>query len=136
MPAKGACVTCDIDDVESAVDYIIKKTLDASQWRIYTDKVKLTRTQATNSATGKEVYQDSCAVCHNKGQLDAPILGDKQQWATLLRKNFDVLLHNTLQGINGMPAKGGCTSCTGEEVIAAVKYMAEQAQPEKDYSLW
>lgn len=136
MPARGACVTCDTADVESAVDYIIKKALTESQWRIYTDKVQVPRTTATNTATGKQVYSVSCASCHDDGKLGAPVLGNKQQWATLLDKNFDVLLHNTLQGINAMPAKGGCTSCTGEEVIAAVKYMAEQAQPNKDYSLW
>ena len=98
--------------------------------------MKLPRAQATNTATGKTVYRESCAICHDKGKLGAPVLGDRQQWAVLLNKNFDVLLHNTLQGINGMPAKGGCTTCTGEEVISAVKYMAEQAEPNKDYSLW
>tara|TARA_R110001592_G_scaffold363036_1_gene679415 strand:- start:28136 stop:29683 length:1548 start_codon:yes stop_codon:yes gene_type:complete len=136
MPARGACVNCTNEDVEAAVDYIIKKALTASQWRIYTDKVKVPRTVATSAAMGKTVYQDSCATCHEEGRLGAPKVGDRQQWAVLLNKNFDVLLHNTLQGFNAMPAKGGCTSCTGEEVIAAVKYMAEQAQPDKDYSLW
>ena len=136
MPARGACVSCDTEDVEAAVDYIIKKALTDSQWRIFTGKVKPPRTEATNTAIGKQVYSESCATCHDDGRLGAPVLGDRQQWAVLLKKNFDVLLHNTLEGINGMPAKGGCTSCTGEEVIAAVKYMAEQAQPDKDYSLW
>ena len=136
MPARGACVTCTNEDVEAAVDYIIKKALTSSQWRIYTDKVNVPRSVATNSATGKSVYQASCATCHEEGRLGAPKLDDRQQWAALLNKNFDVLLHNTLQGLNAMPPKGGCTSCTGEEVIAAVKYMAEQAQPDKDYSLW
>ena len=136
MPARGACVTCDTEDVEAAVDYIIKKALTDSQWRIFSGRVKPPRVEATNTATGKQVYGESCATCHDDGRLGAPVLGDRQQWAVLLQKNFDVLLHNTLEGINGMPAKGGCTSCTGEEVIAAVKYMAEQAQPDKDYSLW
>lgn len=136
MPARGACVTCTNDDVEAAVDYIIKKALTASQWRIYTNKVPVPRAVATNSNTGKNVYQASCATCHDDGRLGAPKLGDRQQWAVLLNKNFDVLLHNTLQGLNAMPAKGGCSSCTGEEVISAVKYMAEQAQPDKDLSLW
>jgi cytochrome c5 len=136
MPARGACVTCNNEDVEAAVDYIIKKTLTASQWREYTNKVTLPRARTTDRATGQTVYRSSCATCHDKGQLGAPVLGDRQQWNALLQRNFDVLLHNTLQGYNGMPAKGGCTSCTGEEVIAAVKYMAEQAQPNKDYSLW
>tara|TARA_R110002049_G_scaffold85550_9_gene217476 strand:- start:14322 stop:15869 length:1548 start_codon:yes stop_codon:yes gene_type:complete len=136
MPARGACVTCDNDDVEAAVDYIIQKALTSSQWRIYTEKVKPSHAQVTTAATGKRVYKESCATCHDQGKLGAPVLGDKQQWAVLLDKNFDVLLHNTLQGINAMPAKGGCTSCTGEEVVSAVKYMAEQAEPDKDYSLW
>ena len=26
MPARGACVSCDNDDIEAAVDYIIKKS--------------------------------------------------------------------------------------------------------------
>jgi cytochrome c5 len=136
MPARGACVTCDNEDVEAAVDYIIKKALTASQWREYTNKVTLPRIRTTDSTTGESVYRASCATCHDKGQLGAPVLGNRQQWDARLRKNFDELLHNTLQGYNAMPAKGGCTSCTGEEVIAAVKYMAEKAQPTKDYSLW
>ena len=136
MPARGACVSCDTEDVEAAVDYIIKNALTDSQWRIFSGRVNPPRVEATNTATGKQVYGESCATCHDDGRLGAPVLGDRQQWAVLLQKNFDVLLHNTLEGINGMPAKGGCTSCTGEEVIAAVKYMAEQAQPDKDYSLW
>jgi len=136
MPPRGACVTCDNEDVEAAVDYIIKKALTASQWRLYTNKVKLSRVRATNNTTGESVYKASCATCHDGGQLGAPVLGDQQQWAPLLQKNFDVLLSHTLQGFNGMPAKGGCMSCTGEEVVAAVKYMAGQAQPDKDFSLW
>ena len=99
-------------------------------------RVREVMTEAVVFLKGSMAVDEAAHILVRHRIHGAPVLGDRQQWAVLLQKNFDVLLHNTLEGINGMPAKGGCTSCTGEEVIAAVKYMAEQAQPDKDYSLW
>ena len=136
MPAKGACVTCTDEDIQSAVDYLVHHALGESEWRELKNPPPQPRHTSTSLTTGKLVYEQACSTCHDRGELGAPITGDQAQWAPLLRKNFDVLIENTLKGINNMPAKGGCSQCTGSEIIAAVKYMAQESQTGKDFSLW
>ncbi len=136
MPIKGACVTCDDRDIIHAVDYLLYRSLESSQWYALNNKPAMPRQQATGPAVGKTVYQETCSICHEQGKLGAPKTGDKQQWAARIEKNFDVLIVNTLNGINNMPPKGGCTYCTGSEIIAAVKFMVQQSQVGNDYSLW
>jgi cytochrome c5 len=133
MPARGACVSCEDDDVRAAVDYMLYRALDESQRREQAGKAVATR---HNVRTGKQVYETTCSSCHATGEQGAPVTGDQTQWQPLLKRNFDVLISNTLQGINDMPAMGGCSDCSGSEVIAAVKYMVQQSQTSKDYSLW
>ncbi len=136
MPVKGACVTCDDGDIEAAVYYILYHSLQHSQWEELINPPRLPRTRATSLATGKQVYENSCSVCHAEGKLGAPTFGDQQQWAPLIRSNMDVLIFNTLNGKGNMPAKGGCIHCSGSEVIAAVKYMVQHSQHGGNYSLW
>lgn len=136
MPARGACVTCDDQDVVSAVDYLVYRSLEHSQWTELKNKPPVPRKHSASLATGKTVYQKTCSVCHDEGKLGAPRVGDRQQWAPLIRKNFDVLILNTYKGVNNMPPRGGCTHCTGSEIIAAVKYMVQESQDGSDYSLW
>ncbi len=136
MPVKGACVNCDDDDIEAAVHYILYHSLQHSQWEELIKPPKADRARATRLATGKQVYEENCSVCHAEGKLGAPKFGDRQRWAPLIRSNMDVLILNTLKGKGNMPAKGGCTHCTGLDVIAAVKYMVQHSQRGGDYSLW
>ena len=136
MPVKGACVTCNDADVMAGVDYILYHTLYHSQWEQLKNPRPRPRTASTSMYLGKQIYEKNCSVCHDQGKLGSPILGDRQQWAPIIRKNLDVLIVNTLQGKNNMPAKGGCKHCTGSEIIAAVKYMVQQSQIGSNYSLW
>jgi len=133
MPARGACISCGDDDVRAAVDYMLYRALDESQRREQAGKAVAAR---HNMRTGKQVYETSCNSCHTTGEQGAPVTGDQAQWQPLLQRNFDVLISNTLQGTSNMPAMGGCSDCSRSEVIAAVKYMVEQSQTGKDYSLW
>lgn len=130
MPPKGACVTCTDDEVKAAVDYIVDNSQVTSEKNVVEGKTVLK--PDTSIAYGKKVYLKSCAACHNDGLNGAPKLGDP----AILKHNVDVLIQNTLDGIGAMPPKGGCSSCTKADIVAAVKYMAQQADPKNDYSLW
>lgn len=133
MPIKGGCVTCSENDIEAAVDFILDESLSRAQ------KQELANPQPRPKPTiaeGKQIYQSHCAVCHDKGALGAPVLGDKQVWEPLIAKNMDTLIHNTLVGSHKMPRKGGCKYCSTSEVIAAVKYMVQESKVDGDYSLW
>jgi cytochrome c5 len=136
MPPKGACVTCSIEDVRAGVDYLIYRALDESRWRELRNPPPRPRHLSTSMATGEQVYRRYCGDCHDGGRLGAPVLGDEAQWAPLLARDFDHLLVSALDGVNNMPAKGGCAECTNSEIIAAVKFMAQKSQSGKDYSLW
>lgn len=133
MPVKGACVTCSDNDIKAAVDYLVYKSLSLSQLA----ELKNPKKQPKHSIeSGKAIYASYCGVCHTDGKLGAPKTGDKAVWAPLIRKNMDVLILNTINGYNSMPAKGGCKHCTNSEIIAAVKYMVEQSKTGGDYTLW
>jgi cytochrome c5 len=136
MPPRGACVTCSNEDIRAAVDYLVHRALDESERRELANPSPAARQVATSLAVGERVYRQACATCHDSGELGAPVLGNESQWTPLLRKDFDVVLRNTLRGGNNMPAKGGCAECTNSEVIAAAKYMAQRSQSGRDFSLW
>ncbi len=135
MPIKGACVTCSDNDIISAVDYMIYKSLTRAQWQELQNDKKIAKPTLTK-ADGKLIYEENCAVCHAKGDLGAPIVGDQETWEFLLQKNMDMLILNTITGLGSMPAKGGCLYCDTSEIIAAVKYMVQESTDQGDYTLW
>ena len=80
----------------------------------------------TSSADGQKIYQSSCQACHVAGVAGAPKLGDKEAWAPRIAKGNDALLSSVTKGLNAMPPKGTCMSCSEDELRAAVEYMVEQ----------
>ncbi|UWX57705.1 c-type cytochrome [Chlorobaculum sp. MV4-Y] len=74
-------------------------------------------------AAGKAVYEGGCNACHDAGMMGAPKPGDKAAWAPRIAKGEETVIKNTINGINGMPAKGGNTALTDEQLTNAAKYM-------------
>ena len=77
-----------------------------------------------------DVYQ-SCSACHASGVAGAPIVGaaGAAVWAErLASKGIDALYNNAINGIGGMPAKGGNFALSDDNVRAAVDYMLEQSK--------
>lgn len=82
---------------------------------------------ASNGAmSGEQVYNQFCGTCHAAGVAGAPMLDDAEAWEPRLAQGMDTLWDHTLNGINAMPAKGTCMSCSDEELRAAMDYMVEQ----------
>jgi len=130
MPVKGACVTCSDNDIIAAINYILNKSLNRSQW------TELSKGgSAKYPSDGAAVYKENCSVCHSDGKLGAPKLGDKEAWEPLIAQNMDVLITKTLRGEHH-PKHGGCKYCTSEEIIEAIKYMVSQSKEKGNYSLW
>lgn len=130
MPYRGACTTCTNQDVKAAVDYMLEHSLSRSQW------YDLKHGNASKViATGEDVYNENCGVCHNNGDLGAPKLGDKSVWKPLIAQNLDVMFENVVNG--PVHAKnGGCKLCKTSEVISAIKYMVSKGKTEGNYTLW
>ena len=80
--------------------------------------------------SGEEVYNSACMACHTTGAGGAPMLGDAAAWADRIAKGTDALYASGVQGVpgTGMIAKGGCMSCSDEEIHAAVDYMVAAGQ--------
>lgn len=78
--------------------------------------------------SGDAVYNAVCTACHSAGVAGAPVVGDAGAWGPRIDKGLDTLIDHAINGINAMPAKGGCASCPDEEIQAAVEYMVEQSK--------
>ncbi|MGC8773897.1 MAG: c-type cytochrome [Chlorobaculum sp.] len=74
-------------------------------------------------AAGKTVYEGGCNACHDAGMMGAPKPGDKAAWAPRIAKGEESVIKNTINGLNGMPAKGGNTALTDEQLTNAAKYL-------------
>jgi len=79
--------------------------------------------ESENSISGDKIVKANCAMCHAGGLMDAPKIGDNDQWAPRIAQGKEILVKNAINGIRMMPAKGGNTKLTDEEVTAAVVVM-------------
>lgn len=73
-------------------------------------------------------YQMSCFACHGTGAAGAPKVGDSAAWAEKLEKGMDAVMANVTNGINAMPPKGLCMTCSDDNLRALVDYMVSQSQ--------
>jgi cytochrome c5 len=55
-------------------------------------------------------------------------VGNADAWAPRIEKGMDTLISHAINGFNAMPAKGGCGSCSDEEIQAAVEHMVAQSE--------
>ena len=83
---------------------------------------------ADGAQGGEAVYNQYCFACHMAGVAGAPKFADAVAWAPRLEKGIDVLYASTINGINAMPAKGTCMTCSDDDLKATVDYMVEAAK--------
>jgi cytochrome c5 len=132
MPPRGTCATCSDAEIKAAVDYIVdnSKALPGQQAKAVSHLPQPTL------ALGQKIYTEVCAICHASGQLGAPVVGDQAAWSPIVKKNMDVLIDHTIRGYKGMPPRGACYYCSDTDLIAAVIYMVNKSQPNRNYNLW
>ena len=75
-----------------------------------------------------QIYHQFCVACHLVGVANAPKLGAVAAWSERNAKGMDVLMASTLNGINAMPARGTCMTCSDADLQAAVEYMVDSAR--------
>ncbi len=76
---------------------------------------------------GDAVYKASCAACHDTGAAGAPKLGDAGAWSARLGQGQATVVGHAINGLRGMPAKGGNPDLADIEVERAVVFMANKA---------
>ncbi len=81
-----------------------------------------------SAASGKEVYDTTCAACHGAGIAGAPKVGDKAAWAPRVATGAKAMHASAIKGKGVMPAKGGNAALSDADVAAAVDYMIAQSK--------
>ncbi len=112
-------VSCDrAEPVAAAEAPATAKPAAASDW--VPDDPELLR--------GREIYHQTCHLCHEHGEEGAPRLSRREAWEPRVAKGLDVLVPHAIEGFSGsegtMPPRGGEDSYSDEQIAAAVKFMA------------
>ena len=79
------------------------------------------------AAKAKATYEAACAMCHDSGAADAPIIGDKAQWAKYIEEGMDTVYKKAINGVNAMPPKGG-TTLSDAEFKSVVDYIISKSK--------
>ena len=79
-------------------------------------------------SNGELVFQGTCRVCHAQGINGAPIYGNKKMWGKRLPQGIPTLIEHATNGYGLMPAKGGNTDLTEQDISDAVHYMVAAVQ--------
>ena len=75
---------------------------------------------------GEQIVQHYCANCHAQKPiipLGAPRIGKKEDWDPRIKQGIDILFKHTNEGINAMPARGGCFECSDKQLMLALASM-------------
>ena len=77
---------------------------------------------------GKQVYVNSCVICHQEGAMSAPRIGNGANFYLRLKSSGLMgLYRHTINGFNSMPVKGACVTCSDNDIIAAVDYILNKS---------
>ena len=86
--------------------------------------------QLSDGFDANATYMASCFACHSTGAAGAPKVepGNQAAWTSRLEKGMDAVVQNAIVGINNMPPKGLCFTCTDADISALVLYMIENSK--------
>ena len=77
---------------------------------------------------GKQVYIGVCSICHQRGEMSAPIIGIAANWYQRAQQwGLDGLYQHAIKGFNSMPIKGACLTCSDDDIKAAVDYILDSS---------
>lgn len=113
-----------------SLKYLSEADLESIAVYLKTVKSKVPKASSgpVTADTGKKIYESYCAVCHTTGAAGAPKLGDAGDWDPRIKQGIASLDEHAINGINSMPPKGTCMTCSDAEIKAVVQYMVDQAK--------
>lgn len=72
---------------------------------------------------GAQIVHHYCATCHALKPIipiGAPRIGQLKDWEPRLNLGLQSLFDHTTQGLNAMPARGGCFECSDKQLMLAI----------------
>ena len=84
-------------------------------------------TASTTSVDGGQIYNTYCAICHKAGMNAAPKYGSKPLWAKRIAQGRETVYSHAINGLRGMPPRGGFANLSDDEIKAGTDYMVRAA---------
>ena len=81
-----------------------------------------------NVSKAEKLYNESCKVCHGTDAMGAPMVGDKDAWHEVTQKGLDKVVYNAVNGMGGMPPKGGNEDLIPSEIKSIVEFMINSSK--------
>jgi cytochrome c5 len=77
---------------------------------------------------GRQVYATACVICHQNGEMSAPVIGNSANWFMRLQESsLSSLYKHAIDGFNSMPPKGACVTCSDNDIRSAVDYILDES---------
>ena len=111
-PATAVAEKAEVAKVDEAIKPVAQVEVAAASAGPHVDK------------SGEEVTKAVCAMCHATGLMQAPTIGNKEQWAPRIAQGYETLVKHAITGVRNMPARGGNPDLTDGEIANAVAHMA------------
>ncbi len=84
--------------------------------------------QADDDFDLEGTYRIFCFACHSTGLSGAPLPGDAEAWGPRMEKGRDAIVEIMNRGLNAMPPKGLCMTCTDDQLWELSQYMVNLEQ--------
>lgn len=75
--------------------------------------------------SGRDIYNTYCAICHKLGLNAAPKYGAKPYWKKRIEQGRDVMYKHAIEGLRGMPPRGGFPILSDRDIKEGVDYMVK-----------
>ena len=125
MPRQGGSAEDSKARYAMMVEYMLS-TVNADNIRT-TPEMHRKAEIARHLSNGKSLYEMVCADCHDTGANGAPKITDKAAWEPRVKKGFNKLVSNVINGHGKMIPLGGSAIQSVEGVREMVIYMLTTA---------
>ena len=126
MPAHGGSADASNLEISRAITYMINQS--GGHWvEPVGTAAPAAAPQVRKERTGQQIVHTQCDKCHHDGIAGAPMIGDQAAWTQRLKRGMDEVVRSAFNGHGPMPAKGGLSDITVNEMRNAIIYMFNPA---------
>lgn len=126
MPAHGGSADASDLEISRAITYMVNQS--GGKWAEPVGKpAPVAKPAEPKERSGQRIVHTQCDKCHHNGDAGAPMIGDRDAWTKRLKRGLDDVVRSAFNGHGPMPAKGGLSDITVNEMRNAIIYMFNPA---------